>query len=106
MKGAGRVPRGLTQRCAVNAEVGRERSMRILPVSDPKQICVIGGGPAGMEAARVLALRKHRVTLIEKEKELGGLLRYAAVPDFKDELKGFVKYLKVQVRKLGVEIIL
>ena len=101
-----RVPKGLTQRCAVNAEVGRERSMRILPVSDPKQVCVIGGGPAGMEAARVLALRKHRVTLFEKEKELGGLLRYAAVPDFKDELKGFVKYLKVQVQKLGVEIIL
>jgi 2,4-dienoyl-CoA reductase-like NADH-dependent reductase (Old Yellow Enzyme family)/thioredoxin reductase len=101
-----RVPKGLTQRCAVNAEVGRERPMRILPVSDPKQVCVIGGGPAGMEAARVLALRKHRVTLIEKEKELGGLLRYAAVPDFKDELKGFVKYLKVQVQKLGVEIIL
>ncbi|MGC1404232.1 MAG: NAD(P)/FAD-dependent oxidoreductase [Thermodesulfobacteriota bacterium] len=101
-----RVPKGLTQRCAVNAEVGRERSMRIHPVSHPKRVCIIGGGPAGMEAARVLALRKHRVTLIEKEKELGGLLRYAAVPDFKDELKDFVNYLKVQVQKLGVEIIL
>jgi 2,4-dienoyl-CoA reductase-like NADH-dependent reductase (Old Yellow Enzyme family)/thioredoxin reductase len=101
-----RVPAGLTQRCAVNAEVGRERTMRVHPVSQPKQVCIIGGGPAGMEAARILALRKHRVTLIEKEKELGGLLRYASVPDFKEELREFVKYLKVQVQKLGVEIIL
>lgn len=101
-----RVPKGLTQRCAVNAEVGREWSMKVHPVSRAKQVCIIGGGPAGMEAARILALRKHRVTLIEKEKELGGLLRYAAVPDFKDELKGFVSYLKTQVQKLGVEIVL
>jgi 2-enoate reductase len=58
-----------------------------------------------MEAARVLALRRHRVTLIEKEKELGGLLRYAAVPDFKAELRSFLEYLKTQVVKLGVEIL-
>ena len=51
----------------------------------------------------VLALRKHRVTLMEKERGLGRLLRYAAVPDFKDELKGFVNYLKLQVQKLGVK---
>ena len=101
-----RVPTGMTQRCAVNAEVGRERLMRIHPVSRPKHICIIGGGPAGMEAARILALRKHRVTLIEKEKELGGLLRYAAVPDFKSELRSFLNYLKVQVQKLGVKIFL
>jgi pyruvate/2-oxoglutarate dehydrogenase complex dihydrolipoamide dehydrogenase (E3) component len=58
-----------------------------------------------MEAARVLALRRHRVTLIEKEKELGGLLRYATVPDFKAELRSFLEYLKTQVAKLGVEIL-
>ena len=101
-----RVRQSKTQRCAVNAEVGRERQMRIHPVSRPKHVCVIGGGPAGMEAARVLALRRHRVTLIEKEKELGGLLRYAAVPDFKAELRSFLAYLKTQVEKLGVEILL
>jgi 2-enoate reductase len=59
-----------------------------------------------MEAARVLALRRHRVTLIEKENELGGLLRYATVPDFKAELKSFLEYLKTQVSKQGVEILL
>jgi len=58
-----------------------------------------------MEAARVLALRRHRVTLVEKEKELGGLLKYAAVPDFKTELRSFLKYLKTQVEKSGVEIL-
>jgi len=59
-----------------------------------------------MEAARVLALRRHRVTLIEKENELGGLLRYATVPDFKAELRSFLTYLKTQVYKQGVEILL
>ena len=101
-----RVRQGKTQRCAVNAEVGRERTLRIHPAAKPKRVCVIGGGPAGMEAARVLALRKHRVTLVEKENELGGLLRYASVPDFKDELRRFLQYLKTQVKKSGVEILL
>jgi len=100
-----RVRRGKTQRCAVNAEVGRERTLRIHPASKPKQVCVIGGGPAGMEAARVLALRRHKVTLIEKENELGGLLRYASVPDFKEELRGFLQYLNTQVKKTGVEVL-
>ncbi len=100
-----RMPPNKTQRCAINAEVGRERQMRILPASRAKHVCVIGGGPAGMEAARVLALRGHRVTLIEKESELGGLLRYATVPDFKAEMRSFLEYLKTQVVKLGVEIL-
>ena len=101
-----RVRQGKTQRCAVNAEVGRERTLRVHPAPRPKQVCVIGGGPAGMEAARVLAERRHRVTLIEKENELGGLLRYASVPDFKEELRGFLQYLKTQVKKTGVEVLL
>jgi 2,4-dienoyl-CoA reductase-like NADH-dependent reductase (Old Yellow Enzyme family)/thioredoxin reductase len=103
---ASRVRPNRTQRCAINAEVGREQQLRIIPSLKPKHVCVIGGGPAGMEAARVLALRKHRVTLIEKEKELGGLLRYAAIPDFKRELRSFLAYQKAQVRKLEVEILL
>ncbi len=96
---------GRSQRCAVNAEVGREREMRIHPVSVAKHVCVIGGGPAGMEAARVLALRKHRVTLIEREKELGGLGRYASVPEFKGELRSFLAYLRKQMDQLPIEII-
>ncbi len=103
---ASRVRPNRTQRCAINAEVGREAEMRILPALKPKHVCIVGGGPAGMEAARVLALRNHRVTLVEKERDLGGLLRYAAVPDFKAELKTFLAYLKTQVKKLGVEVLL
>jgi len=99
------VRQGKTQRCAVNAEVGRERALRIHPASKAKRVCVIGGGPAGMEAARILALRRHKVTLFEKENELGGLLRYASVPDFKAELRGFLQYLNAQVRKAGVEVL-
>jgi 2,4-dienoyl-CoA reductase-like NADH-dependent reductase (Old Yellow Enzyme family)/thioredoxin reductase len=101
-----RVRLGRTQRCAVNAEVGRERTLRIHPAPRPKQVCVVGGGPAGMEAARVLAERRHKVTLIEKENELGGLLRFASVPDFKEELRGFLQYLKTQVKKAGVEVLM
>ncbi len=93
-------------RCSVNSEVGRERAVKIHPTERAKQVCVIGGGPAGMEAARVLAERKHRVTLIEREKELGGLLRYAGVPEFKAELRSFLEYQKTQVKKLGVEVLL
>jgi len=100
-----RIRQGKTQRCAVNAEVGRERTLRIHPASESKQVVVIGGGPAGMEAARVLALRRHKVTLIEKENELGGLLRYASVPGFKEGLRGFLQYLKIQVKKTGVEVL-
>jgi 2,4-dienoyl-CoA reductase-like NADH-dependent reductase (Old Yellow Enzyme family)/thioredoxin reductase len=99
-----RTPLNRSQHCSINAEVGREREMQILPTLKAKKVCVIGGGPAGLEAARVLALRKHRVTLIEKEKELGGLLRFASIPAFKVELKTYLAYLKTQVEKLGVEI--
>jgi 2,4-dienoyl-CoA reductase-like NADH-dependent reductase (Old Yellow Enzyme family)/thioredoxin reductase len=101
-----RVPKGITQRCSVNAEVGREREMRIHPARRPKRVCVIGGGPAGMEAARTLALRNHRVTLIEQERELGGLLRFASVPEFKTELRSYMNYLKTQAEKSGVELLL
>ncbi|MCX5906557.1 MAG: NAD(P)/FAD-dependent oxidoreductase [Deltaproteobacteria bacterium] len=99
-----RVRLALPQRCSINAEVGRERQMRLHPAPRSKQVCVIGGGPAGLEAARILALRRHRVTLLEKEPTLGGLVRYASVPDFKAELRSFLAYLKTQVEQCGVEI--
>ena len=93
-----------TQRCAVNAEVGRERSMKIRPTLKAKHVCIIGGGPAGLEAARILSLRGHRVTLLEKENRLGGLLRYASVPEFKAEMRHFMEYLIKQVNTLKVDV--
>ncbi len=99
-----RMVEGKTQRCAVNAEVGREQSMKIRPAIKAKHVCVVGGGPAGLEAVRVLSLRGHRVTLFEKENKLGGLLKYASVPEFKSELRNFMEYLIHQVNKLRVDV--
>ena len=99
-----RMVEGKTQRCAVNAEVGREQRMKIRPATKAKHVCVVGGGPAGLEAVRVLSLRGHRVTLFEKENKLGGLLRYASVPEFKSELRNFMEYLIDQVNQLRVDV--
>src|SRR5204862_4072182 len=60
--------------CAVNAAAGREEEMDIEPAASPLAVLVVGAGPAGMECARVAALRGHPVTLCEKEDRLGGLL--------------------------------
>ena len=65
--------------CAVNPDTGREGEVPILPSASPGNILVIGGGPAGLEAARVLALRGHRVILQERERDLGGTARIAAL---------------------------
>jgi 2,4-dienoyl-CoA reductase-like NADH-dependent reductase (Old Yellow Enzyme family)/thioredoxin reductase len=101
-----RMVEGKTQRCAINAEAGRERLMKIRMADKARHVCVVGGGPAGLEAARVLALRGHRVTLLERERELGGLLRYASIPYFKGELRKFLQYLVNQVKKSKIEILL
>ncbi|MDP2744085.1 MAG: NAD(P)-binding protein, partial [Dehalococcoidia bacterium] len=61
--------------CSVNPSVGKERDHQLAPAQKPKRVLVVGGGPAGMETARVAALRGHRVTLYEREAKLGGRLR-------------------------------
>jgi NADPH-dependent 2,4-dienoyl-CoA reductase/sulfur reductase-like enzyme len=67
-----------------------------------KKVVVIGGGPGGMESARVAKLRGHDVTLIERNSVLGGNLIPAAMPDFKLDYKLFLDYLITQIRKVGV----
>ena len=84
--------------------MGEEEERRILPAANRKNVLVIGGGPAGMEAARVAALRGHSVTLYEKTAVLGGQLVIAAVPPGKDELRGLVSYYVTQMQKLDVKI--
>ena len=93
-----------TFRCQVNTELGREREMAIKPAATRKRVAVIGGGPAGMEAARVACLRGHDVTLFEREAELGGQFRLAAVPPTKQELLPYIKYQMRQLDKAGVKI--
>lgn len=90
--------------CAVNAATGFERQLALAPAEKRKSVLVIGGGPAGMEAARVSALRGHAVTLWEKEDRLGGQLIPAGVPDFKDDYRLLIDYLSTQIKKVGVRI--
>lgn len=91
-------------RCSVNAALGKEAEYRIVPTKEPRNILVVGGGPAGIEAARVAALRGHRVTLWEKEAKLGGQLVYGCVPPYKDRIEVFRKYHERQLDKLGVRV--
>lgn len=90
--------------CDVNPALGQERDFQIEPASEAKNIMVAGGGPAGMEAARVLALRGHKVTLYEKEGELGGQIRAGSVASFKEPLGDLLKYLRTQLSKLNVRV--
>ena len=90
--------------CAVNPATGVERDLAIRPAQKKKSVLVIGGGPAGMLAARVSKLRGHDVILWEKNDTLGGNLIPASAPDFKDDYKLLLDYLKTQTRKAGVPI--
>lgn len=90
--------------CTVNAAAGMERHLALKPAENKKSVLVVGGGPAGMEAARVAALRGHNVTLWEKGEVLGGNLISASIPTFKREYKSLMNYLSTQIKKLGVTI--
>lgn len=100
-----RVFKNLHVRCTVNPVAGRELEYPLITSTlSPGHFAVIGGGPAGMEAARVLATAGHRVTLFEKEPELGGQIKMAAVPPGKEKIRWATDYLQNQIHKLGVEV--
>jgi 2,4-dienoyl-CoA reductase-like NADH-dependent reductase (Old Yellow Enzyme family)/thioredoxin reductase len=95
---------GQTIRCEVNPQCGREKDFKITPAATKKTVVVIGGGPAGLEAARVLALRGHKVTLFEKNQALGGHMLESTVPSFKWDVKQLFDWLLRQVNQAGVEV--
>ncbi|MFH1651635.1 MAG: FAD-dependent oxidoreductase [Chloroflexota bacterium] len=90
--------------CTVNVLLGKEDRLAITPAPRPRKVAVVGGGPGGMEAARVCALRGHDVTLYEKDR-LGGALIPASVPEFKADIKELIRYLSHQMEKLKVRIV-
>jgi 2,4-dienoyl-CoA reductase-like NADH-dependent reductase (Old Yellow Enzyme family)/thioredoxin reductase len=92
--------------CSVNACVGKERESRIRPAKIVKNVLVIGGGPAGMEAAIIAAQRGHRVTIYEQLPQLGGKLNPAAIPPGKDEIRPLIDFFVRQVQKLGISVVL
>jgi 2,4-dienoyl-CoA reductase-like NADH-dependent reductase (Old Yellow Enzyme family)/thioredoxin reductase len=92
--------------CAVNPETGREALFKLKKADRPKRVWIIGGGPAGMKAAEVAALRGHQVTLYEEKERLGGKFLLAAIPPRKQVLKEFIDQLTRQLEKVPIKIIL
>ena len=90
--------------CVLNAENGYENTRSIQPAAQKKKIAVLGGGPAGLEAARVAALRGHDVTLFEKATTLGGQLNIACVPPRKEEMRRAAQDLIHAVCNAGVHL--
>jgi 2,4-dienoyl-CoA reductase (NADPH2) len=91
--------------CAVNAEIGRVRPASVdLQVERPREISVIGGGVAGMEAARVAAGRGHRVTIYERDTALGGSVRIASKSPYRSSLEDIIGYLTRELARLRVTV--
>jgi len=91
--------------CGVNPRVGREFEFSSEPAGDKKKVLVIGGGPGGVEAALTASWRGHKVTLIEEDAEVGGMVEPASIPPFKDDLGLFLNYQRRQLKNSDVEVI-
>ncbi len=100
----GNIVTGTPATCTVNPAVGREKKFEIAPADKPKRVLIVGGGVGGLEAARVAALRGHRVTLCEKEDHLCGWAAVGCIPPHKEEIKELIAYYETQMGKLGVRV--
>jgi mycofactocin system FadH/OYE family oxidoreductase 2 len=90
--------------CAINPEAGREAELALKPASQKKRVMVIGGGAAGLEVARVAALRGHKVALYDKEQQLGGQLNIVAKAPGRADFAEVVRYYTFQMESLNVEL--
>ncbi|MBI4334609.1 MAG: FAD-dependent oxidoreductase [Chloroflexi bacterium] len=91
--------------CTQNPQLGREAGFALRPAASRRRIMVVGGGPAGLEAARIAALRGHEVTLLEKEAKPGGQVKVAALPIGKEDLLSYVVGWRIrECRNAGVRI--
>ncbi|QUH29773.1 oxidoreductase [Vallitalea guaymasensis] len=100
----GRLQTFATVSCAVNPACGREKDYGLEKAEQIKKVLIVGGGVAGMEAARVAAIRGHQVTLLEKNGYLGGNIVPGGVPDFKEDDHALIKWYEVVLEDLGVDI--
>jgi 2,4-dienoyl-CoA reductase-like NADH-dependent reductase (Old Yellow Enzyme family) len=100
----GRIKDGRDVTCLVNPGAGRELEFEIVPAATPRRVAVIGGGPAGMEAARVAAERGHEVVLHEAGRELGGKARLAAVLPHRQGWQTYVEEAERRLRRSTVEV--
>ncbi len=100
----GRIQHYSMLNCAVNPRACRERVTEYTPVTKPKKVMIIGGGPAGCEAARVLAERGHKPVLFEAGKKLGGNLLPGGAPSFKEDDLALAKWYAEELDRLGVEV--
>lgn len=94
---------GCGRPCPVNYDL-QDDPIPLVPAAKAKRVLVIGGGVGGMEAARIATLRGHKVTLIEKDSQLGGMVGALALTKLTSEFGNFVDYLGVQMRKLNVDV--
>jgi NADPH-dependent 2,4-dienoyl-CoA reductase/sulfur reductase-like enzyme len=92
--------------CLHNVATGREATIphQVAKADRPRAVVIAGAGPGGLEAARVAALRGHRVVLFEREDRVGGQLNLAAKADWREGLSGIVRWLEAEVRRLGVDV--
>ena len=90
--------------CSVNPQAMEERRFRIEKTDEPKNVVVIGGGPGGMEAARVAAIEGHKVTLFEKNSKLGGVMGDICTASFKKNIAKLTEWYRVQLEKLHVDV--
>jgi len=100
----GRLASYATISCAVNPACGRENEYGLKPAEVKKSVVIVGGGVAGLESARVCALRGHKVTLFEKTDRLGGNIVPGGVPDFKDDDRALAKWYTNELKDLNVEV--
>jgi 2,4-dienoyl-CoA reductase-like NADH-dependent reductase (Old Yellow Enzyme family)/thioredoxin reductase len=99
-------PHRVPMTCAVNAAAAREAEMDIVPAESPKTVLVVGAGPGGLEAARVAALRGHKVFLCDRERVIGGTVRILAMDPNRRNLRDHAVFFENELRKLDVEMLL